>query len=64
MYGRLSNFSRTNSMHINSLAISTKGISDEMSQDKGVDYSDQDIIEFEAIFGEGLLCPVSAYWTD
>ena len=26
-----------------------------MSNDKGVDYSDQEIIEFEAIFGAGFL---------
>jgi phosphoethanolamine N-methyltransferase len=29
----------------------------EMSQDKGIDYSDQDIIEFEAMWGEGFMSP-------
>ena len=28
-----------------------------MSQDKGIDYSDQDIIEFEAMFGAGFMSP-------
>jgi phosphoethanolamine N-methyltransferase len=28
-----------------------------MSQDKGIEYSDQDIIEFEAMWGEGFMSP-------